>query len=262
MSNKTINTVYKIYGIVTSVLLIISGILLMISCVQIYNIGDRPFTVENISSAFSKISIPLYVTIAAVLGGFILWLIAPIAKAKNKAGIDKKTVLAKLEKRLDVSACDAETLNAISKEKKLRRILFATAAGLCAGFATPSLIYIFNFNNYGADYNRAVISSCLVMLPSVVFSMGICLAYIYLQNASVERQISAVKNAIAVSGTVKKADEALAPCNCKRTKIITSVRIALVAIALIFIVAGIFNGGMDDVLSKAINICTECIGLG
>ena len=30
----------------------------------------------------------------------------------------------------------------------------------------------------------------------------------------------------------------------------------------VFIVIGMFNGGMDDVLYKAINICTECIGLG
>ena len=29
-----------------------------------------------------------------------------------------------------------------------------------------------------------------------------------------------------------------------------------------FILWGVFNGGMYDVLVKAINICTECIGLG
>lgn len=39
-------------------------------------------------------------------------------------------------------------------------------------------------------------------------------------------------------------------------------RILLYAAALLLIVAGILNGGMRDVLIKAINICTECIGLG
>ena len=34
------------------------------------------------------------------------------------------------------------------------------------------------------------------------------------------------------------------------------------ALAVLFIVLGIFNGGMDDVWSKAAAICTECIGLG
>lgn len=39
-------------------------------------------------------------------------------------------------------------------------------------------------------------------------------------------------------------------------------RILLYAAALLLIAAGILNGGMRDVLIKAINICTECIGLG
>nr|MBE6545081.1 thioredoxin [Oscillospiraceae bacterium] len=37
---------------------------------------------------------------------------------------------------------------------------------------------------------------------------------------------------------------------------------AVAAVALILIAAGIFNGGMEDVLQKAVKICTECIGLG
>ena len=39
-------------------------------------------------------------------------------------------------------------------------------------------------------------------------------------------------------------------------------RAALYTAAVILIAAGILNGGMRDVLVKAINICTECIGLG
>lgn len=39
-------------------------------------------------------------------------------------------------------------------------------------------------------------------------------------------------------------------------------RAALYTAAVMLIAAGILNGGMRDVLVKAINICTECIGLG
>lgn len=41
-----------------------------------------------------------------------------------------------------------------------------------------------------------------------------------------------------------------------------SIRLILSAIALLFIILGVMNGGAKDVLIKAINICTECIGLG
>ena len=40
------------------------------------------------------------------------------------------------------------------------------------------------------------------------------------------------------------------------------VRIALLVIAVGFIVAGILNGSAEDVLIKAIHLCTECVGLG
>ena len=39
-------------------------------------------------------------------------------------------------------------------------------------------------------------------------------------------------------------------------------RVAFIAASLIFIVLGLVNGGTIAVLAKAINICTECIGLG
>ncbi|MBO5295059.1 MAG: thioredoxin [Clostridia bacterium] len=40
------------------------------------------------------------------------------------------------------------------------------------------------------------------------------------------------------------------------------VRLVILAVAVTLIVLGILNGGMRDVLGKAIKICTECIGLG
>ncbi|MCI8343608.1 MAG: thioredoxin [Clostridia bacterium] len=39
-------------------------------------------------------------------------------------------------------------------------------------------------------------------------------------------------------------------------------RLWVLAVGVTFIVLGVLNDGMHDVLIKAINICTECIGLG
>ena len=44
--------------------------------------------------------------------------------------------------------------------------------------------------------------------------------------------------------------------------IILGARIAVIALAVAFIILGVSNGGMKDVLGKAVKICTECIGLG
>ncbi len=47
--------------------------------------------------------------------------------------------------------------------------------------------------------------------------------------------------------------------NAKTSPVVRSV---LLVVALVFILLGVINGGLRDVLVKAINICTECIGLG
>ncbi len=43
---------------------------------------------------------------------------------------------------------------------------------------------------------------------------------------------------------------------------LNKIRLVVLALAVIFIIAGIANGNMHAVLVKAINICTECVGLG
>lgn len=37
---------------------------------------------------------------------------------------------------------------------------------------------------------------------------------------------------------------------------------ALFALALLLVLLGVLNGGARDVLTKAVKICSECIGLG
>ena len=80
MSNKTRKTVHLVYGILLSVLLVVSGILLMISCYNIYKLGDRPFTPDSISEAFSKIQVILYVTVGGIVIGAILKIFFPFSR--------------------------------------------------------------------------------------------------------------------------------------------------------------------------------------
>ena len=44
--------------------------------------------------------------------------------------------------------------------------------------------------------------------------------------------------------------------------IVLGARILVAVLAVTFIAVGVWNGGMQDVLMKAVKICTECIGLG
>ena len=48
----------------------------------------------------------------------------------------------------------------------------------------------------------------------------------------------------------------------ERARKLKTAKIAVFAVAVVFVIAGIMNGSMEDMLIKAVNICTECIGLG
>ena len=48
----------------------------------------------------------------------------------------------------------------------------------------------------------------------------------------------------------------------RKQKIINIARLAIIVLSIAFIIHGTYNGGASDVYQKAINICTECIGLG
>ena len=45
-------------------------------------------------------------------------------------------------------------------------------------------------------------------------------------------------------------------------KAVNIARYVIACISVVLIILGILNGGMADVLAKAVKICTECIGLG
>ena len=64
------------------------------------------------------------------------------------------------------------------------------------------------------------------------------------------------KTALAQRDMTDKRDRMADP------RVLWGVRAVILAVGILFVVLGILNGGMADVLGKAVRICTECIGLG
>ena len=252
MSNKTAKLIRMIYGIALSVLLIVTGVLLMVSCVNIYKIGDRPFTVENISNAFGKIAILVYITLGVVVIGVIMLPFIPTEKSKLKAIKDERTTLARLQSRFIPEECAPSLLASIKKEKTLRFVMKTVTAVLCVALAIPCLIYAFNRDS-------APVSATLNTVVASFIAIVLCIALTYIEKHSIKRETEHVKSAIA-------SQKSVAPLSKKPKKsyksLVLGIRITIAILALVFIVAGVFNNGMTEVLSKAVIICQECIGIG
>ena len=260
MSDNIKKRVRLLYGILLAVMMTLSGVLLMIGCVNIYRIGARPFTYDNISAEFSNIAVPIWITVGLIVVGAVLALLLPGEKEKLRAAVDKKTVLDRLSRRIDTEALPAKVKEKLEAEEWLCKALRIEAIEIIASVTVIGLVYVLNFKHFGEDYNASVIAACTLILPLTLFSIGVAIAYMLIESASLERRIALIKSAMTKSSI--KATDTTACEKAENKKLAIGIRIAVVAVAVAFIVLGIFNGGMADVLSKAINICTECIGLG
>ena len=97
-----------------------------------------------------------------------------------------------------------------------------------------------------------------ISLPLVIIAMiclvsivaHVCIAY---QNRHDARGATRLKKVPPIKPTDKPAS---------RHNHISLARVLIAAAAILFILLGVMNGGLRDVLYKAISICTECIGLG
>ena len=258
MSEIKKQRIQLIAGCVVSALLVASGIALMLACLGIYRAGDRPFTVDSIGAAYRRVAVLLWITVGAVVAAIVLRLALPTQHKPRRAKADHKAILARLKERLPME-CDPAVWEEIDAERRLRRLLRIACILLCVVFSWPALRYVCNPAHYGENYNAAVVAACLWMLPALVALLGIRIGYSFAEEYSCRRELAAVKRAM-VNGTPRAVTREVKAEPCGRALLILRISLAVVALALLII--GVANGGMADVLYKAINICTECIGLG
>lgn len=138
-------------------------------------------------------------------------------------------------------------------EEILRRkvgLITGAVVILCVGM---SLIFLLNRDNFISWDLELVMGQMLVhTLPWIIVGFVAVIAAAFVCRRSIEREIALLRG---ISGNKM-------PDVPSGTSLLRYVRIVLYVLAVILIVEGIGNGGMRDVLIKAINICTECIGLG
>lgn len=262
MSLETRKKIYLAYGLLLSVLIVAAAVCLMVSCVMIYRSGAHPFTRESIADQFSHIALPVYVCLGGLVGGCILTLALPLESPKVKSITEPKKTIERWMTRVDTAACDPAILGKMKKEQTLRRVLFWVAVAFSVILAMPSLLYLTNLSNFEvATLTDDVIAAMTVVLPSVVVGLAAWVAVTLLHHASYAREAVLAKQAVQTAPAVPKKEKTTED-STRADKVVWILRGVVLLMAVVFVVLGIANGGMTDVLEKAIKICTECIGLG
>ena len=241
-----------LYGIVLSVSIILAGFWLMVACVDIYQLGDHPFTPETVAAAFASIALPVYICIGLIFGGFLLEGFLPADPEKVTPEKQYPHILAKLYEKH--GAVQSPAIRALQRTRKTHRLI---TFGLLIVGSAIFLAYCLNIRNFDtADITSSVRKAVFLLLPCMAVPFAYGILAVYCNRNSLKKEIALVKEAVATGYF-----EAAAPRQEKRFSP-AALRWVILGAAIFLLVFGFFTGGAQDVLTKAVNICTECVGLG
>ena len=280
MQEKTCKTVRLCYGIALSLMTAVTGALFIWQTLDIYlSGGSRPFTREIVLERLNRIAPAFWIWVVMVAVGFIIWEVFAVSY-KRAPLKDDCYALRRLKKRVPqkVGESGLASLKAVKRGELINLIVKLCAAALCLAGVAYGIAYLATASNFPkTDVNGEMLNMAAHLAPCVFAALLIlCGVTLYL-SLSAKKQLPHVKQIIAsakadekngveavyVTGNTAAADlygrwKALS----NHKYFILGVRIAIAVFAVTFIILGIVNGNMRAILIKAINICTECIGLG
>lgn len=257
MNKDTARRIRLVYGIALSIFAIVAGVCLITACLGIYlSGGDQIYTPEKVAHGFSVISVPVYLCLALVIAGFVLDFFLPAQNKKVKAEKNFAATLERLLSKRDVEACDpdlkAEIL-ALRKTRSRDKIISLAVLAVCS---IIFLCYGANSANFHqSEINGSMVKAVVILLGCLAVPFAWALVCAYRTKNSLQKEIELVKQIPAGAAVVSAPKKDCA-------KVLMIARWALVAVAVTILVYGFFAGGTADVLTKAKNICTECVGLG
>lgn len=247
----------RIMDILSSISIVISGLCLIGGCLMIYT-SEGGYSREAVADIFSKIAIPVYITLALIAAGSVWELIAPSATAYRKTPKAYALLLGRLHETRDQDA-DAGTKQAVAKEQARRKafaivrmVLMLLGCAVFFGYAVQPQHYD------TADINGSMIRAMWVAIPCFVVPAVLAVIAAYVNNKSYQREIDLLK-ALPMKAAIPIVEQTPA---ADRHTAVNALRVVLIVFGIAALIYGFVAGGTVDVLTKAINICTECIGLG
>jgi len=267
MKEKTAKTVRLVSGIVLSIMTVLLGALFIWQVLDILAIGTAEghegfiFTSEDVGARLFKLLPAIVIWIALIIAGFVLWEVFPVkpARAKN----DASYVLKRYKKRIPAAVPQEleGSLKFIKGEEENLKIIRIIAAVICGLGVICGIVYLSNSANFPKkDVTQEMIEMVKNIFPWVAAALVLWCGVAIYEEISSKKQLEHAKK---LAGRTKtevfhgKIYEIL-----HHKFFLWGVRIAVGVLAVAFIIAGVTGSSMHSVLIKAINICTECIGLG
>lgn len=256
MKQEKIKRIHLVYRIVLSVAIVATGLLLMGACLQIYlSGGEQIYTPEKVAVSFGRIAVPVYICLGLIAGSIVLQLVLWQTPGKAPKTRHPAMQCKRLLNTRDPRQADPEKQAAIRTLRRGRLALQLVCIFLCACFFGLFVFFaLVNSTFYpdAADATAYVKSLMSVFSPCVTLCLGCGILTVSLRRQIDEKLIALYKQCPPLPQ----------PKSAGKQTWVIAVRCAVLGLAVAAMIYGLATGGWQDVLTKAVNICTECVGLG
>ena len=258
MTNKTTAWVHRTYGCLLCLSLLVAALCLMGACLGIYDSGNGEFSREIVAEAFSPIALPVYLCLLLALLGFPLHWFLPRETQKLKGAVHPEILLQRLHSKTNLSGCSEELQLAVAREAASRKHNRMISLALLGATFLIFLVYVLTGDRFLLpDITTSMKQALWVLLPCLGATFGF----------SIYAQYSGIKSVARETELMKQAKKLSPAQDCAAVVVETHqnlaiLRGAILLLAIAILLFGYCTGGTGDVLTKAINICTECVGLG
>lgn len=257
--NTIYNIIITLFSIVLGVTFILFSYTILIKGKNA--VKENPlYTIYNIEIVKTYLNIliaPFILWVLIIISGIVIKHVFKIEDKENInqiSTIDTYNVLCKKVKYIN----DNSLLKDISKERKKRLIIFISVSIIALLLMIFPARYLFTKANFpGENTNNEIKKMVLNVLPFIAINFILFGGYVYYYLKSINKEIILLRDIVKYV----KAQPIIKSKKQNNQLYLNITRGAIFITSITFIVLGIFNGGYKDVLVKAINICTECVGL-
>lgn len=260
------------YGIFLGVMTVLVGVLLIAGAAEIYYSGPDGagdyYSRAIVGEKLKLLLAPVCVWIAAVVAGFVLSVVYPVRESRGKQN-DPRGTVTRLSRRIPAEG-EESCMRIYCRAEWSRLILWSVCGAIGLVCAIMCAVYLVHTANFPADdLNPEILKMVANVLPWVAAAFLSCVVATVLDRFLAKKQLPAVRQLVAQgrgkellppSALEKRATAVSSALSSKW--VLLGVRVAVFCLGVTFFLLGVFNQGARDVLIKAINICTECIGLG
>ena len=244
---------HRIVGIAATAGILTAALCLMGGCGYLF-LSDGGYSRERVAAVFRVIGFPVYLGLCLAALGALQEAFKPRKRKRHCAVRQDWLILRRLRKTAELTACPKALRQDILREQRnqrMRRCILLVPATLTWSMLAWHLLSGDRLSR--EDINGSVLGCLGSLLPGLALWLGWTLAVLRKNSESCRREIELLKQ-VAVS---EKAAASRSSLPYSRY-----LRYPLLALAIFLLVWGLYLGGAADVLTKAINICTECVGLG